>query len=151
MAKILVVYHSMSGNTEAMAQAVADGAASVAGTEVATKRALEAGVDDLLACQGLAVGSPDYFSYMAGGLKDFFDRVYYPAQGKVAGKPCAIFASAGGPPTKVSESIEHIVRAMKLAPVGPAVGASGKPTQEVLADCRALGQALARTAQAHLR
>ena len=150
MANILVVYHSMSGNTRAMAEAVAEGAASVAGTEVVTKPALEAGVEDLLACQGVALGSPDYFSYMAGGLKDFFDRVYYPTQGKVAGKPCAVFGSAGGPATKVTDSIEHIARAMKLAVLAPAVGASGKPTEEMLADCRALGEKLASAAKALL-
>ena len=148
MARILVVYHSMSGNTEAMAKAVAEGAAGVAGTEVVTKRALEAGVDDLLECHGVALGAADYFSYMAGALKDFFDRVYYPAQGKVSGKPCAVFGSAGGPATKVIESIERIVWAMKMAPVAPAVGGSGEPTDEVLADCRVLGERLAQAAQA---
>ena len=147
MAKVLVVFHSMSGNTEAMAKAVAEGAKAVRGTEVVLKRALDAGVDDLLSCQGVAVGSPDYFSYMAGGLKDFFDRVYYPTQGKVTGKPCAIFASAGGPATRVIETMQRIiVGAMKCTPVAEAVGVSGAPPEESLAECRALGEKLAQAA-----
>lgn len=148
MAKILIVYHSMSGNTEAMAKAIAEGAKAVRGTEVALKRALDAGVEDLLSCQAVALGSPDYFSYMAGGLKDFFDRVYYPTQGKVTGKPCALFASAGGPPTKVIETMQRIaVGAMKMEPAAPAVGVSGKPPAETLAECRSLGETLARAAE----
>ena len=87
MAKVLVVYHSLGGNTKKMAEAVAEGA-KAAGAQVALKTGLEAGVDDLLNCDAVALGSPDYFSYMAGGLKDFLDRTYYPTQGKVTGKPC---------------------------------------------------------------
>ena len=50
-------------------------------------------------CDAIAVGTPDYFSYMAGGLKDFFDRTYYPTQDQVTGKPCAIFVRAEGTPS----------------------------------------------------
>jgi NAD(P)H dehydrogenase (quinone) len=49
MPKILVVYHSLSGNTKAMANAVADGARAVQGVEVAVKTGLEATIEDLLA------------------------------------------------------------------------------------------------------
>jgi multimeric flavodoxin WrbA len=147
MAKILVVYHSLSGNTKAMAEAVADGARAVAGVEVSVKTGLEATVEDLLDCDGLAVGSPDYFSYMAGGLKDFFDRTYYPSQGKVSGRPCACFASAGGPPTVVLELLERMCKAFKLEPVG-AVGCSGRPSPDIEQECRGLGRKLAEAASA---
>jgi multimeric flavodoxin WrbA len=50
----------------------------------------------LLGCNAIAFGSADYFSYIAGELKDFFDRTCYPSQGKVMGKPCAAFATGGG-------------------------------------------------------
>ena len=76
MAKVLVVYHSLGGNTKKMAEAVAEGARGVDGTEVTVRTGLEAGIDDLLGCDAVALGSPDYFSYMAGGLKDFLDRTY---------------------------------------------------------------------------
>ena len=48
MFKILIVYHSQSGNTKAAAEAVARGAKRVAGTEVIVKKALEADLSDLL-------------------------------------------------------------------------------------------------------
>ena len=77
MAKVLIVFHSQSGNTKAAADAVAQGAKDISGTEVIVKEALQATTEDLLSCNAIAVGTPDYFSYMAGGLKDFFDRTYY--------------------------------------------------------------------------
>jgi len=82
MAKVLIVYHTLSGNTEKMAHAFAEGAKSVQGTEVLLKKALEATLEALLGCDAIAFGSADYFSYIAGALKDFFDRTYYPSQGK---------------------------------------------------------------------
>ena len=74
MAKVLVVYHSLGGNTRMMAQAIAEGARTVSGATVEVKTGLEAIAEDLLGCDAVALGSPDYFSYIAGGLKDFFDR-----------------------------------------------------------------------------
>lgn len=148
MPKVLVVYYSLSGNTRQMAEAVVEGARSVAGTEVILKTGLEATIEDLLECQGVALGSPDYFSDMAGGMKDFFDRTYYPAQGKVTGKPCVLFGSAGGPATRVIESLRKMAQRFKLEEVAPAVGASGKPTDAVLQECRDLGARLAQAASA---
>jgi len=145
MAKILVVYHSLSGNTKAMAEAVAKGARDVSGTKVTVKTGLEATIDDLLGCDAVAMGSPDYFSYMAGGLKDFFDRTYYPSQGKVTGKPCACFGSAGGPPTVVLELLDKMCRAFKMRAVG-SVGCSGAPSEDIVDECKALGRKLAQAA-----
>ena len=113
MAKVLIVYHSIGGNTAKMAEAVAEGARSVEGTEVALKTGIEADVDDLLACDGIALGSPDYFSYMAGGLKDFFDRTYYPTHGKVTDKPVGIFVTHGGG-GKAVESVKSGCRSFKF-------------------------------------
>ncbi len=147
MAKILVVYHSMSGNTRQMAEAVAEGARSVSGTEAEVKEGLQATIDDLLQCDGVALGSPDYFSDMAGGMKDFFDRTYYPAQGNVTGKPCVIFGSAGGPSSVVVESLRTMAERFKLQEAAEPVGASGTPTEAVLAECRELGRKLAEATQ----
>lgn len=148
MASILVVYHSLGGNTKKMAEAVAAGARSVAGTEVSVKTGLEATADDLVACDGVALGSPDYFSYVAGGLKDFFDRAYYPSQGKVTGKPAVAFASAGGPPTVVLKVLEQAIGWFKLKKAADSVGASGSPSPEALSECKELGRKLAEAAKA---
>jgi multimeric flavodoxin WrbA len=146
MANVLVVYHSLAGHTKQMAEAVVAGARGVPGTEVVLKTGLEATLDDLLACDGIALGSPDYFSYMAGGVKDFLDRTYYPSQGKVTGKLAVTFASAGGPPTVVLGVLDHALKWFKLEKVAESVGVSGEITPGLLAECEALGKKLAEAA-----
>jgi multimeric flavodoxin WrbA len=146
MAKILIVYQSLGGNTEKMAKAVAEGAQSVSGTEVTVKSGLQATIDDLLECNAIALGSPDYFSYMAGGLKDFFDRTYYPTQGKVAGKPAVAFGSAGGPPDNILRILEQAIGWFKFEKVAESVGSSGGVSAGALAACKDLGRKLAESA-----
>jgi len=143
MGKVLVVYHSLGGNTKKMAEAVAQGAREVEGTAVTVKTGLEAGVNDLLDCDAVALGSPDYFGYIAGGLKDFLDRTYYPTQGKVADRPAGIFASAGGPPDKVLGVLEQALQWFKLRRVAEPVGSSGGVSAGALSACRELGKQLA--------
>jgi len=147
MANILVVYHSLGGQTKQMAEAVAAGARRVAGTDVVVKTGLEATIDDLLACDGIALGSPDYFSYLAGGMKDFLDRTYYPSQGKVAGKPAVTFASAGGPPTVVLGVLDQAVKWFKLEKAAESVGVSGKVSPATLEECEELGRKLAEAVE----
>ena len=71
---VLVTYHSVSGNTEKMAQGVAEGAKAVAGTSVVLKRVGEVGADDLSSSDAVIVGSPVYFANMSGEVKTFFDN-----------------------------------------------------------------------------
>lgn len=143
MKKILIVYHSMSGNTKAAAELVARGAQAVEGVRVQVKEGLKAGVKDLLSCSGIAVGTPDYFDYMAGGLKDFFDRTCYPTEGHVTGKPCAIFVTHGGG-GKAVQSVKTLCKRFKFKLVAPPVLIENMPrskaAQKKLAS---LGKALA--------
>ena len=71
---VLVVYHSASGNTEKMAQGVAEGAKAVSDTSVVLKRVGEVAADDLLSSDAVIVGSPVYFGNMSGEVKTFFDN-----------------------------------------------------------------------------
>ena len=144
MAKVLVVYCSMSGNTKAAAEAVAAGARD-AGAEVTVKTGFEAGPDDLMACGAVALGSYDAFSYMGGGLKDFLDRAFYPTQGQVTGKPYAAFLTHGGG-GKAIESIESVAQTFKLKAVAAAVLVKGRPEGKAVADLKALGAKLAAAA-----
>jgi len=144
MAKILVIYHTLSGNTEKMANAVAEGAKSVAGTEVAVKKAFDVTLDDLIGCDGVAFGSADYFSYISGAVKDFFDRTFYPSRGKVDGKPCVVFGTGGGGGDKVVGILENICyNAFKLKKVADSISASGKISDSDLRECSEAGKKLA--------
>ena len=59
------------------------------------KRCAEAGPEDLLAADGLILGTPENFGYMSGMMKDFLERIFYACEGKVEGRPCALFVGAG--------------------------------------------------------
>ncbi|HEY7531339.1 MAG TPA: NAD(P)H-dependent oxidoreductase [Nitrospiraceae bacterium] len=97
--KVLVTYHSLSGNTERMAEAVADGARSIPGTEVLLKRVGQVTADDLLSCDAVIVGSPVYWSNMSGEVKTFFDNWQFKfgvfPEFKMKNKVGAAFATGG--------------------------------------------------------
>ncbi len=141
--KVLVIYHSQGGNTEAAAQVVAEGVRSVEGVESILKNAFETNADDLTCCDAVCFGTPDYFSYMAGMLKDFFDRTFYPTQGQVDDKPCGIFVTHGGG-GKASESVEKICRSFKFNHVSETILVQGKPDETAEVKLRALGVTLAK-------
>lgn len=143
MTRILIVYHSQAGHTKQMAQAVFEGAKAIADVEVNLKTAAEATLEDLLACDGLAVGTPENFGYMSGMIKDFFDRTYTGAQGKVFRRPFVIFISAGNDGTGALRAIERIALGYKFKTVFKPVIARGKITEEILEQCRELGGTLA--------
>ena len=134
MTQILIVYHSQTGHTGQMAQAVYEGAKTIDGVEVVLKKAPETTLDDLLACDGLAVGTPENFGYMSGMIKDFFDRTYEGAKDKVFRKPFVVFISAGNDGSGALRAIERIALGYKFKTV---------ITAAVLEQCRELGGTLA--------
>jgi multimeric flavodoxin WrbA len=143
MIKILIVYHTQTGHTQQMAAAVYEGAKAIDGVEVILKKADEATLDDLLTCDGLAVGTPENFGYMSGMIKDFFDRTYGEAQDKVFRKPFVVFISAGNDGTGALRAIERIALGYKFKTVFAPVIAKGKITEEILEQCHELGGTLA--------
>lgn len=143
MVKILIVYHSQTGNTEKMALAVAEGADSIENTEVMLRRAGDATLADLLTADGLAVGTPENFGYMSGMIKDFFDRTYVAAQDKVFRKPYVVFISAGNDGTGALKAIERIALGYKLKKIYNPVISKGPLTDDILEKCRELGATLA--------
>ena len=144
MAKVLVVYCSMTGNTKAAAEAVAAGA-KAAGAKVTLKTGTEAGPQDLLDCDAVALGSYDAFDYIGGGLKDFLDRAFYPTQGEVTDKPYVAFVTHGGG-GKAGQSIESLAKAFKLKRIAPVALVTGKPDAQAIAALKALGAQLAGAA-----
>ncbi len=150
MAKILIVYHSQTGNTGKMADAVFEGAKSIEGVNVDLKKAADATLEDLLAADGLAVGTPENFGYMSGMLKDFFDRTYIGAQEKVFRKPFVVFISAGNDGTGALRAIERIALGYKFKIVYQPVVAKGEITEEILNQCHELGATIAGGCQMHI-
>jgi multimeric flavodoxin WrbA len=143
MARILIVYHSQTGHTEKMANAVAEGAKSIEGVEVILKKAADAVLEDLLAADGLAIGTPENFGYMSGMIKDFFDRTYVGAGDKVFRKPFVVFISAGNDGTGALRAIERIALGYKFKTVYQPVIAKGAITEDILSLCHELGATIA--------
>ena len=71
---VIVTYHTATGNTEKMAQGVAEGVKVVSDTTAVLKRVGDVTEADLLSCDALIVGSPVYFGNMSGEVKTFFDN-----------------------------------------------------------------------------
>lgn len=143
MAKILVVYCSLTGNTKAAAAQVALGARAVAGVQAVIKTAGQTEARDLEGCDGVAFGSYDAFDYMGGALKDFFDRTFYPTQHHVTGKPYAAFVThaAGG---KAIKSIESVAKSFQLSKAAESVSAREPLQGDDLLRLQKLGTQLAQ-------
>jgi NAD(P)H dehydrogenase (quinone) len=127
MAKVLVLYYSSYGHIEAMAQAVAEGAATVADTSVDIRRVPEIVPDDVAAASGLKLdqsapiaspndlasydaiifGTPTRFGNMAAQMRNFLDQtgpLWF--QNKLVGKVGSVFCSTasqhGGQETTIT-------------------------------------------------
>jgi len=147
MGKIIVIYHSQQfGNTKVLAEAFAEGARE-AGAEVNLINTNERRVtlEEFLAADAAAIGTPDYFSYVAGTIKTFFDDIYLWDQSgeSVKGKAAALFCSHGGGGGKVRQPFESLAHRF-FQQVGETV-ASGRPiTDEVKKKCHTLGKELVK-------
>lgn len=96
MGKVLVLYHSASGNTARMAALVAEGAGVIPETEVRVRGVDVATADDVHWCNGLAVGSPTNMGVLSWKMKRFWDETMFDHWGKVDGKVACAFSSSGG-------------------------------------------------------
>ena len=140
---LLVVYHTQTGNTGRLAHAVVEGAQAEENCDVKLCKALEAGLEELLWCDGVLFGTPENFGYMSGALKDFFDRTYYPAEPYALNKPYGIFISAGNDGTGAVREINRIAKGYPLVPVAEPLICRGEINEQHLQDAEVLGQTLA--------
>ena len=143
MRRLLIIYHSQGGRTEQLADAVLRGAQSETGVETICKRAFDATLEDLLACQALLIGTPENFGYMSGAIKDFFDRTYYPAEGKTVGLPYALFIAAGNDGSGAVREIGRIATGYGWKQVAEPVIAKKETGEITLQACEELGAAIA--------
>ena len=143
MKTLLIVYHTGGVKTARMAEAVERGAHRESGVNVLVKRCADAGPDDVLAADGLILGTPENFGSMAGMMKDFLERVFYPCEGKVNGRPYALFVGAGQDGNGAVDSVERIITGLRLKQVHDPIIGLKDLTPEVLSSCEELGAAFA--------
>ncbi|MGK0501184.1 MAG: multimeric flavodoxin WrbA [Oceanicoccus sp.] len=143
MKLLLIIYHSQSGSTRKLAEAVAKGASQEADIELRLLRAMEASAADLIAADAVIFGTPENLGYISGGLKDFFDRSFYPAESHQLNIPYAVFISCGNDGSGALRQIETIARGYPLRKVAEPVICCGEIDQKAIATCTDLGAALA--------
>jgi NAD(P)H dehydrogenase (quinone) len=160
--KVLVTYHSLSGNTERMAEAVVDGVKSVSGAEAILKRVGKVTADDLFSADAVVVGSPVYWSNMSGEVKTFFDNWQFKfgvfPDFKMKNKIGAAFATGGQMSSGKEVTMLTILAAMLgnqmiVVSGGGAFGASATTEgnspgidNNELAEAKALGRRVAEIA-----
>lgn len=145
MVKVLVVYDSRTGNTEKLAQAVANGAKKVPGVEVVIKKAMEVHPEDVANTDAFAFGSPSHFSIMSGEILTMFTNLY-PHRHNLAGKPACIFTTGSGSQVTALENIERILGTFNPKWIKPGIAVEGAPKQKDLEQAEKLGEKLAKAA-----
>jgi multimeric flavodoxin WrbA len=138
-----------------MAETAAAGAADEPEVAVRLLAAADTQPDDVLTADGYIFATPENLAAMAGRMKDFFDRTYYPALERINGRPYATLVCAGSDGENAARQIARIATGWRLRPVAdPVIVRIHAQTPEailapkiiVTADldrCRDLGAALA--------
>ena len=154
MKTLLIVYHSLTGGTRQMAEAAASAASLEPQVSVRLLSASDAVAPDVLAADGYIFATPENLAAMAGRMKDFFDRTYYPALDHINGRPYATMICAGSDGENAARQIARIVTGWRLRAVADpliictsaqtpeAILALKTITPEALDRCRDLGAAL---------
>jgi len=139
---LLIVYHSRTGGARQMAHAARRGAAAERDIEVRLLEAREAGGDDVLRADGYLWVAPENLASMAGMMKEFFDRSYYAALDRVAGRPYATMVCAGSDGWNAVRQIERISTGWRLKRVAePIVVCTHAQTPEAILAEKVIGAA----------
>jgi hypothetical protein len=153
MPRLLILSHSRTGGTAAMAQAAFDAAHGEIDTVHVEAR--DAGPADLVAADGYLFSCPENLASMSGVMKDFFDRTYYPVLGQIEGRPYAMMICAGSDGEAAARQIARIALGWRLKPIAnPLIICTHAQTPEAilapkeiaeadLTRCRELGAAIA--------
>jgi multimeric flavodoxin WrbA len=140
MKTLLIVFHSLTGGTRQMAEAAARGAATEPGLRVRMLRAPEATPEDVLAAEGYIFATPENLAAMAGLMKDFFDRTYYPVLDRIAGRPYALLVCAGSDGRNAVRQVERIVTGWRLRAVAePLIVCTRAQTPEAILAPKTIG------------
>jgi multimeric flavodoxin WrbA len=159
MARLLVVHHSPTSIVQRLTDAVVAGAADeeIVGVEVVVRAALEAHADDVLASEGVLLGTTANFGYMSGALKHFFDTIFLEAGGALSDdgsaaagsgqgagkKPYGLYVHGRFDTTGAVRSVQTIVGALPWRQAAPVLEVLGEPDDDQLGAAYELGATLA--------
>jgi multimeric flavodoxin WrbA len=146
LTRVLVAYHTFTGNTKKMATAVADGVREVKGVKVMIKKITDVSLEDFVHSDAVAFGAPNTFGGMAGALREFFDRAWSVHE-KVQGRPAAAFSSENPGEKGALMEIEKFLDYFKLRKVSDGVVSALAPGAKEVDACKKLGRSLAEAAK----
>ena len=144
-ATLLVVWHTNSGHTQEMLDAVLAGARDpdAGDVEVRDVHALEATADDVLWAEGVILGTPAHFGYMSGALKHFFDTSFKALETTTRGLPYALFVKGDTDTDGAVASVTRIATGMAWKEVLPPLTTTDDVDDELRAACTELGRTMA--------
>ena len=107
---LLIIWHSRTGASQALAEAAASGA----GNGASILKASNVQSSDLLCAQGYIFVCPENLASMSGEMKEMFDRCYYAVLGKIEGKAYATIIAAGSDGEGAQRQIDRIATGWRL-------------------------------------
>lgn len=145
MPNLLLVSHCPSPNTEALRDAVIEGVRhpDISAVTLRSLAPLDANADDVRWADGIVLGTTENFGYMAGRIKDFFERIYYPCLEETRGLPVALYIRAGLDGEGTRTGIERIVTGLRWRWVREPLLCRGEFRPEFMEQCRELGLTMA--------
>jgi putative NADPH-quinone reductase len=111
MKTLLIVWHSMTGGSEALARAACAGAQDV---EARLLHADDVVTGDMLGADGFIFAFPENLAAISGVMKAFFDRCYYPCLGRIEGRPYALLVCAGSDGSNAVAQAQRIATGWRL-------------------------------------
>ncbi len=112
MSKVLIVYYSRSGNTQKMAELIADGVKMETDIDVLVKAVQDTKVEELLEVDGIIIGSPTYYGSMAAEIKKFIDdsvKYHRKLEGKIGGAFSSSANIGGGNETTIMDILKCLL------------------------------------------
>lgn len=152
---LLIVYHSHTGGTLQMAQAVCDGAQQEPLVNVRLLHAPQAHATDVLQADAYVFATPENLAAISGLMKDFFDRCYYSVLDRINGRTYAALICAGSDGSNAARQMQRIATGWRLKPIAQpllvcthaqtaqAIAAPKHIDAAALQECRELGHAMA--------
>jgi len=148
--KLLVISHAPSDNTKRMLDAVTKGAShsDIGNVEVSCVSPLNTRSDDIKSAQAVIIGTTENLGYMAGLIKDVFDRCYYDCLDDTQGLPFTFYIRAGHDGTGTRRAIESITTGLRWRLVQEPLLCKGEFREEFVMQCEELGLTMAASLEA---
>jgi len=150
---LLIIAHTPSPNTVAMAEAILAGAQDelVENLDAKLVSPFDCDSEMVLASDALILFTTENFGYMSGALKDFFERIYYPCLAdskRNDAKPFAVMIKAGLDGTGTQVSVSKIITGLNWKPIQDTIICKGNFESNFIEQCQNLGLTIAASLDA---